>query len=65
MKSAAGYDITMMSDEEVERAVLSNNLDKLQKDIALNHGTERAFTGKTVNGFGYDETVAGSDTMSV
>lgn len=60
LKSESGYDITEMSKKEVERAVLANNLDKLCKDVALNHGTERAFSGKTPNGYRYDDPTAGT-----
>ena len=59
-KSVSGYDVAKMSQKEIERAVKANHLGKLEVDVALNHGTERAFSGRTANGFKYDHTGPGT-----
>ncbi|CEM29185.1 unnamed protein product [Vitrella brassicaformis CCMP3155] len=47
--SKSGYDVTPMTDEEVQKA--AQGLTSKQYDINLKAGTEMAFTGETVNGY--------------
>eukprot|EP00216_Chloropicon_sp_CCMP2111_P006630 CAMPEP_0198234138 /NCGR_PEP_ID=MMETSP1446-20131203/225_1 /TAXON_ID=1461542 ORGANISM="Unidentified sp, Strain CCMP2111" /NCGR_SAMPLE_ID=MMETSP1446 /ASSEMBLY_ACC=CAM_ASM_001112 /LENGTH=146 /DNA_ID=CAMNT_0043914867 /DNA_START=380 /DNA_END=820 /DNA_ORIENTATION=- len=46
-----------MSQEEIDQAV--SKLTSLQQDVTTKGGTERAFTGQTVNGYGYDNAEDG------
>jgi peptide methionine sulfoxide reductase MsrB len=50
--SASGYDITPMTRERREQAAAS--LPAQTRNVALQAGTERAFTGKTVDGTPHD-----------
>eukprot|EP00638_Chattonella_subsalsa_P006847 CAMPEP_0117741822 /NCGR_PEP_ID=MMETSP0947-20121206/5154_1 /TAXON_ID=44440 /ORGANISM="Chattonella subsalsa, Strain CCMP2191" /LENGTH=197 /DNA_ID=CAMNT_0005558177 /DNA_START=227 /DNA_END=820 /DNA_ORIENTATION=- len=51
-KSQSGYDLTPMTEEEVLAAVAGYS--DLSKKVLLKAGTERAFTGTTVNGYPHD-----------
>ncbi|CAM9585370.1 unnamed protein product [Heterosigma akashiwo] len=55
--SKSGYDVSPMTKEEVLEAV--KDLPGLSKNVLLQAGTERAFTGKTVNGYPHDNKKAG------
>ena len=46
--SKSGYDITPLT--QAQRDELAAKVDATTRHIALESGTERAFTGKTVNG---------------
>lgn len=50
--SKAGYDITPMTAEDREREAAK--LTDFQRSVALESGTERAFTGRTVDGSPHD-----------
>lgn len=50
--SKSGYDITPLTKEEIQR--YSAQLTPFQRDVSFNAGTERAFTGKTVDGTPHD-----------
>lgn len=50
--SKAGYDITPLT--LAKQQELAAGLSAHQRDVALASGTERAFTGKTVNGYSHD-----------
>ncbi|PNW85637.1 hypothetical protein CHLRE_03g195850v5 [Chlamydomonas reinhardtii] len=56
--SRAGYDVTPLTAEERQRA--AEGLTDFQKYVTLEHGTERAFTGKTVNGYTHDNKQRGT-----
>lgn len=55
--SQAGYDLTPLTAEEkaAEAAKLTNH----ERQVTLGSGTERAFTGKTVNGYSHDNKKKG------
>ncbi|KAK9831542.1 hypothetical protein WJX81_007410 [Elliptochloris bilobata] len=55
--SKLGFDITPLSAEQRDAA--ASKLTDFQKSISLGSGTERAFTGKTVNGFSHDNKARG------
>lgn len=55
--SKSGYDVTPMKPEEIQKE--AEKLDDLQKKVTLKAGTERAFTGKTVNGYPHDNKKRG------
>ncbi|EFJ41676.1 hypothetical protein VOLCADRAFT_121603 [Volvox carteri f. nagariensis] len=55
--SRSGYDVTPLSDEE--RRAAAEGLTPFQKHVTLEHGTERAFTGSTVNGYSHDNKQRG------
>lgn len=63
MYSKSGYDITPLSTAEIEAAAAK--LTPFQREVALQSGTERAFTGKTVDGAPYDNKRAGLYVGSV
>jgi len=50
--SKLGFDVTPMTKEEIEQA--SVPLTPLQRQVVFYSGTERAFTGQTVNGYPWD-----------
>lgn len=50
--SKAGYDITPLTLEKQKQ--LAASLTSHERDVALASGTERAFTGKTTNGYSHD-----------
>jgi peptide-methionine (R)-S-oxide reductase len=50
--SKSGYDITPLTTEELQK--YSAGLTAFQKEVAFKAGTERAFTGKTVDGSSHD-----------
>jgi len=50
--SKSGYDVTPLTEAQREEA--AKGLSAHQRDVALGSGTERAFTGKTVNGYSHD-----------
>lgn len=56
-KSSLGFDVTPMSRAAVEAA--AKDLSDLQRAVSLTAATERAFTGKTTNGYGYDNKLQG------
>mmetsp|Transcript_14641 Transcript_14641/g.38821 ORF Transcript_14641/g.38821 Transcript_14641/m.38821 type:complete len:219 (-) Transcript_14641:504-1160(-) len=55
--SKSGYDITPMTAQQREEAAAK--LPKMSQYVCLQHGTERAFTGSTVNGFPHDNKQEG------
>ncbi|GLC63405.1 hypothetical protein PLESTF_000032800 [Pleodorina starrii] len=55
--SRSGYDVTPLSAEE--RAAAAEGLTPFQKHVVLEHGTERAFTGSTTNGYSHDNKQRG------
>lgn len=55
--SSSGYDVTPLSKEEI--AAAASKLTKLQRDVLLSGSTERAFTGKTVDGSPHDNKAEG------
>ncbi|KAG2442311.1 hypothetical protein HXX76_002397 [Chlamydomonas incerta] len=56
--SRSGYDVTPLSLEERKQA--AEGLTDFQKYVTLEHGTERAFSGKTVNGYTHDNKQRGT-----
>ncbi|KAG2433507.1 hypothetical protein HYH02_012625 [Chlamydomonas schloesseri] len=56
--SRSGYDVTPLSESERKQA--AEGLSDFQKYVTLEHGTERAFTGKTVNGYTHDNKQRGT-----
>lgn len=61
--SKSGYDITPLTTAQIEAA--ASNLTEFQRQVALQSGTERAFTGRTVDGAPYDEKRPGLYVGSV
>ncbi|KXZ44249.1 hypothetical protein GPECTOR_70g480 [Gonium pectorale] len=55
--SRSGYDVTPLS--EAERAAAAQGLTSFQQHVTMEAGTERAFTGKTVNGYSHDNKQRG------
>ncbi|CAL5223823.1 g6398 [Coccomyxa viridis] len=55
--SKSGYDITPLT--QAQRDELAAKVDANTRHIALESGTERAFTGKTVNGYSHDNKQKG------
>jgi peptide-methionine (R)-S-oxide reductase len=55
--SKSGYDVTPLTAEQ--RAEAAAKLTKFQKYVTLEQGTERAFTGETVNGYKHDNKAKG------
>lgn len=55
--SRSGFDITPLTQEQREQ--YASKLTDFQRNVALKAGTERAFTGKTVNGYGHDNKARG------
>eukprot|EP01025_Chloroclados_australasicus_P063835 TRINITY_DN8459_c0_g1_i1.p2 TRINITY_DN8459_c0_g1~~TRINITY_DN8459_c0_g1_i1.p2 ORF type:complete len:181 (-),score=17.21 TRINITY_DN8459_c0_g1_i1:331-873(-) len=55
--SRSGYSVTPMTRQEREAA--AQGLTIKQRSIALESGTERAFTGATVNGYAHDNKLDG------
>ncbi|GIL86886.1 hypothetical protein Vretimale_15569 [Volvox reticuliferus] len=55
--SRSGYDVTPLSEEE--RRAAAEGLTQFQKYVVLEHGTERAFTGSTINGYSHDNKQRG------
>jgi peptide-methionine (R)-S-oxide reductase len=55
--SRSGYDITPLTLEE--RNKIAKELPGTTRSVALNNGTEPAFTGQTVNGYSHDNKKAG------
>jgi hypothetical protein len=55
--SASGHDVTPLSVEA--RAAAARSLSPLSRDVTLMHGTERAFTGATVDGTRHDSKAKG------
>lgn len=51
--SRAGFPLTPMTSAEREAA--ARDLTPLQRNVVLEHGTERAFTGKTVDGTAWND----------
>ena len=50
--SASGYNLDRMSENEVKEE--ASQLPDLSQNVLLHHGTERAFTGETVNRYPHD-----------
>ena len=50
--------VPSMSQEEIDKAAAS--LNSLQRDVAFRKGTERAFTGSTVNGYPHNNKQKGT-----
>lgn len=55
--SASGYDVTPLSVEA--RAAAGSALPPLSRNVTLQHGTERAFTGVTTDGTRHDSKAPG------
>lgn len=55
--SKAGFDVTPLTANE--KAQLANKLTDFQRQVTLEEGTERAFTGRTVNGYPQDNKQKG------
>ena len=55
--SASGHDVTPLSPEQ--RAAAARPLNPLSRSVTLQHGTERAFTGVTVDGTRHDSKAKG------
>ena len=55
--SASGHDVTPLSVEA--RAAAARSLSPLSQNVTLQHGTERAFTGATVDGTRHDSKAKG------
>lgn len=55
--SRSGYDITPLTMEERNR--IAKELPGKTRSVALNNGTEPAYTGQTVNGYSHDNHAAG------
>jgi len=55
--SKSGYDVTPLTDEQ--KAAEAAKLTEFQRYVTLQQGTERAFTGSTVNGYGHDNKEKG------
>lgn len=62
-RSKAGYDITPLTLEQ--RNSLAANLNDFQRYVTLEAGTERAFTGKTVNGYSHDNKAKGTYVSAI
>ncbi|CAM9455381.1 unnamed protein product [Phaeothamnion confervicola] len=58
--SKSGYDVTPMTKEEVEAAASKLKLNAIQRNVLLQAGTERSFSGETVNGFGWETKAKGT-----
>ncbi|GFH27993.1 peptide-methionine (R)-S-oxide reductase, partial [Haematococcus lacustris] len=56
--SKSGYDITPLTAEE--RAAAANPLPRMAQHVVLEHGTERPFSGTTVNGYKHDNKQRGT-----
>jgi hypothetical protein len=61
--SASGYDITPLTTEE--RIAAAKPLTDFQRNVTLQAGTERAFTGKTVDGSPHDNKRKGTYVSAV
>ena len=57
LNSQSGYDVTPMSKAAVEEA--ASKLTAFERSVALQAVTERRMTGKTTNGYGYDNKAKG------
>eukprot|EP00937_MAST-01D_sp_MAST-1D-sp2_P003946 g3946.t1 len=57
-RSSSGFDLAPMTGAEVERAVRAWKLTSMERAV-VEGGTERAFTGTTVNGYAHDHKGAG------
>ncbi|GMH39103.1 hypothetical protein BSKO_07001 [Bryopsis sp. KO-2023] len=55
--SKSGYDVTPLTLEEKKEA--ATKLTPLQRNVNLEEGTERAFTGSTTNGYSHDNKAKG------
>lgn len=55
--SQSGYDVTPLSQEQRQQAAA--RLTQFQKYVTIEHGTERAFSGTTTNGYKHDNKEAG------
>lgn len=55
--SQSGYDLTPLTVEK--KSELASKLTDHQRRVAIGSGTERAFTGETVNGYSHDNKQAG------
>lgn len=55
--SKLGYDVSPLTAEEKAKA--ASKLTSFQQKVTLHEGTERAFTGETVNGFPHDNKQKG------
>lgn len=55
--SKAGFDVTPLTASE--KAKDAQSLSNFQKHVTLEQGTERAFTGRTVNGYAHDNKKKG------
>ncbi|KAK9815472.1 hypothetical protein WJX72_004246 [[Myrmecia] bisecta] len=61
--SRLGYDITPLTTKAKEQIAAS--LPEMTRHVALQHGTERAFSGKTVNGYSHDNKQPGTYVSAV
>lgn len=56
--SRSGYDITPLTEAQREKA--AGSLPYMSQHVTLQHGTERPFTGKTINGVAHDSKARGT-----
>lgn len=61
--SKAGYDVTPLTAEQ--KAAEAAKLTEFQRYVTLNQGTERAFTGTTVNGYSHDNKKKGTYVSAI
>eukprot|EP01025_Chloroclados_australasicus_P032201 TRINITY_DN3262_c0_g1_i3.p2 TRINITY_DN3262_c0_g1~~TRINITY_DN3262_c0_g1_i3.p2 ORF type:complete len:218 (-),score=21.66 TRINITY_DN3262_c0_g1_i3:491-1144(-) len=61
--SKSGYDVTPMTLEEREAS--AKPLNDFQKYVTLKAGTERAFSGKTTNGYSHDNKQKGTYVSAI
>lgn len=61
--SKSGYDVSPLNVQQ--REVFAKKLTDFQRYVALDSGTERAFTGKTTNGYSHDNKQRGMYVSAV
>jgi methionine-R-sulfoxide reductase len=57
--SKLGYDVSPLSWREIDQEAAEANLTGLQRAVAFQRATEKAFTGKTTNGYSHDNKKPG------
>jgi len=61
--SKSGFDVSPLKSNEVKE--LASSLPEMSQYVTMQEGTERAFTGKTVNGYKYDNEEEGTWVSAV